>query len=135
MTKTSDFLRIAALGLCIAAGTTQMTKAQFSGGTGVLGDPYVITTEAQLKTLANSVNAGIAQYRNAYYLLGNDLDFSNFAYADTTGWIPIGNSTSGQEFQGNFNGNGKVIKNLMCNEVKLTERKENHKKHRSDKNN
>ena len=72
-------------------------SAQFSGGNGTSGNPYIITTDAQL----NDVRLNL----NAYFKLGNDIDLSGY-----TNWDPIGNTTT--PFIGNFDGNGMVISNL-----------------------
>jgi uncharacterized membrane protein (UPF0136 family) len=97
--------------LCFCA-LVNKANGQFSGGTGVSGDPYIITTAAQLKTLADSVNAGITKYVAAYYQLDNDIDLS--AYQSGEGWIPIG---SGSVFKGSFDGNGKKITGLKINPI------------------
>ncbi|MFV0469642.1 MAG: T9SS type A sorting domain-containing protein [Dysgonomonas sp.] len=78
--------------------------AQFSSGTGVSGDPYVITTAAQLNDVRN--------YPSSYFRLGNDIDLETWLTTNspTAGWDPIG--TAASYFSGNFDGNGYSINGL-----------------------
>ena len=76
-------------------------------GSGTSGSPWQITSAAHLDSLARYVNAGNGT-SGVYYKLMNDISLSGYA-----NWQPIGGSTS--FFMGNFNGNGKVIRNLTIN--------------------
>ena len=72
-------------------------------GKGTEEEPYVITNAEQLSLIANSPSA--------YYILANDIDLKYNANNDATfnkgiGWKPISN------FNGVFDGNGHVIKNM-----------------------
>ena len=89
--------------------------AQFSGGSGIEDDPYIITTETQLAQLATYVNAGTAPYANegVYYKLGNNITLSE-------NWTPIGNAAN-RIFMGVFDGNDKVISNLNYTDSDLTD--------------
>jgi len=108
MNRLQTFLAgLAFLGLSVSA------KAQFSGGSGTSNDPYVITTVAHLKTLADSVNAGIRKYDTAHYELGNDIDLS--VYSSGSGWIPIGINAT-YIFRGVFDGKNKKITNLYISD-------------------
>ncbi|MCL2511727.1 MAG: hypothetical protein FWF09_06720, partial [Bacteroidales bacterium] len=84
-----------------------MAKAQFGGGDGSAGNPYIINTAEHLALLATYVNANTAPYVNAstHYKLNGDISLS------AAQWTPIGNSTS-RPFRGNFDGNGKKVTNL-----------------------
>jgi len=73
-------------------------------GTGTQNDPWQLTTAAHLIDLSTY---GCNQTNGHYFKLMNDIILS---YSD---WTPIGNY--GSAFQGNFNGNGKVIQNLVIN--------------------
>jgi len=91
--------------------------AQFSGGDGSEGFPYLITTPSELAQLATYVNAGDENFKGKNYKLENDLDLSNFgeSYNDGAGWIPIGwwvNYSNPHYFEGVFDGNNKNITNL-----------------------
>jgi len=84
-------------------------------GNGTSGSPYLITTAAQLAQLATYVNEGNTTYNAAYYRLENDLDLTIYGkvFNGGKGWIPIGTKTN--PFKGNFNGNEKIISNLLIN--------------------
>lgn len=71
-------------------------------GAGSASNPYTITTAEDLKTFANSVNAGQSEYTNAYVKLA---DNSNITITDS--WTPIGNAD--HKFTGVFDGNGQTI--------------------------
>ena len=86
----------------------------FSGGDGSPDAPYQITTVEELANLAELVNAGNTDFNNKHYLLMNPLDLNVAPYNTGTGWTPIGIVTPYCPFRGNFNGGGKVIKNLYC---------------------
>lgn len=66
-------------------------------GTGTKADPYIITTRAELESMASN--------KSAWYKLGNDIDLGT-----NSEWVPIGNYTS--PFTGGLDGDGHVIKNL-----------------------
>ena len=88
-------------------------------GDGSQANPYQITTVDQLAAFASYINAknGNAT-RGKYYKLMNDLDLSGWDSGDTKGWIPIGNFEGNEYkgcFQGNFDGNNHIIKNLTIN--------------------
>jgi len=86
----------------------------FSGGNGVEGNPYIITTADQMAFLAMSVNAGNKDYKDKYYKLGNDINLSAYGqnYNSNQGWIPIGTTSP---FEGSFDGDGKKITGLYIN--------------------
>ena len=83
--------------------------AQFSGGAGTEGDPYLISTAADLSQLATYVNENNASYNNKHYKLANDIDISTYE-----NWSLIG--TDGYKaFLGVFDGNNKKITGLTIN--------------------
>ena len=96
------------------------TGSVFYEGNGTTDSPYVISTAEELQTLAEKVNTysedteNGGYYKNKYYILNNDIDFSGKT------WTPIGtydslkleDCTTKYSFQGNFNGNGYTIKNI-----------------------
>ena len=84
---------------------------QFSGGDGTEGNPYIITTPAQLAQLATYVNEANIEYNAKHYKLGNNLDLSD--YQTGAGWIPIGNDPN--SFRGVFNGDNHIITGLYIN--------------------
>ena len=95
---------------------TTNIQAQTWPPAGMQGDgssetPWQITTAEQLAALAAYVNAnnGNATY-SKYYKLMNDIDLIGYV-----NWPLIGNYASfsdNRTFQGNFDGNGKVVRNL-----------------------
>ena len=71
-------------------------------GTGTEGSPYLISTEEELRQLAQDVENG-STYVNECFQLENDIDL-------TEEWIPIG--TEQVVFRGSFDGNGHTISNF-----------------------
>lgn len=75
----------------------------FASGTGSNNSPYIIKTEAQLRSFAASLTSKI-NYTNTYIALGNDITLSR------TQWSPIGGSD--YLFNGNFDGAGHTISSM-----------------------
>lgn len=69
---------------------------------GTEADPYVITTEAELRELANRVNGGTS-YSGCWFTLGRDMELSE-------SWTSIG--TEEHPFEGSFDGRGYGLSNL-----------------------
>ena len=114
--KTIKILTLTILLLLV----TNIANAQsFCGGDGTEPNPYQICTIDQLASLAEFVNDGKGDLTaGVYFKLMNNLDMNDWSTISATGWIPIGNNSTGTittHFQGNFDGNGKVVKNLMIN--------------------
>ena len=80
---------------------------KFSGGSGTVSSPYLISTPADLDSLSNAVNGG-NEYSNAYFRQTANLDLTTY-----TNFTPIGNGT--YSFQGNYDGQHYNIKNLKEN--------------------
>lgn len=99
-----------------------MSLAFTGTGAGTLGDPYVMTTPAQLDEMHIDLEA--------HYVLGNDIDM-----AGITTFEPVGNwssnlycgATAGGycAFQGSFDGNNFTISNLLINYTDPTQEKPN----------
>ncbi|MCL2436355.1 MAG: hypothetical protein FWD09_09515, partial [Lentimicrobiaceae bacterium] len=85
---------------------------------------WEITTIQHLIQLAAFVNAGNgSQTAGIYYQLMDDIAYPNPAIVigSSKGWNPIGNNaTSGATFQGNFNGNGKVVSNIFIDQIAIS---------------
>ena len=112
---TTEYGKLPGFGAAVDMPIHLLGSSPFEGS-GSNGDPYQISTAAQLARLAELVNAGTAPYAEAgkFYLLMNDLDLSG--YASGEGWVPIGKNTSPYTaFKGSFNGNGKTITGLTIN--------------------
>jgi len=107
------FMRNFILAICFLAFSSGVNAQHPSlgGGSGSSSNPFLISDTSHLRILADFVNAGNGNATNSvYYKLMNDLDLNVYA-----NWNPIGNDI-GVTFQGNFNGNGKVIQNLTINQ-------------------
>lgn len=89
-----------------------------SGGSGTQDDPWLISTAADLKALADYINSGNASTYDAH---GDDCGAGNFhgyyfkqtADIDLQGienWEPVGYNGS-TYFGGNYDGNGYIIRN------------------------
>ena len=112
---TTEYGKLPGFGAAVDMPIHLLGSSPFEGS-GSNGDPYQISTAAQLARLAELVNAGTAPYAEAgkFYLLMNDLNISG--YASGEGWVPIGKNTSPYTaFKGSFNGNGKTITGLTIN--------------------
>ena len=101
-----------------AVGSEQASASYVLDGNGSETTPYLITSEAELVKLAEQVNAGTT-YKNTYFRLEKDLDLSEYGktWNGGKGWIGIG-TTAATPFEGNFDGNGKVVSNLYSNASK-----------------
>jgi hypothetical protein len=82
----------------VTTGDTESAPitAQFGGGAGTDGDPYVITNASELQEMNTDLDAS--------YKLGNSIDASG------TDFDPVGNASNG--FNGSFDGMGYTISNL-----------------------
>lgn len=90
-------------GLLLLAMPTSVLAA-YGGGSGTVGDPYLISTAVHLEDLANPINSGDW---NGYFQLTADLDMTGLTLA------PIGNNST--KFTGSFDGNNHTISNLTTN--------------------
>lgn len=91
----------------------------FPDGNGTVGNPFQISTAAQLAKLAELVNAGNTLYNNKSYILTADISLSAYgeAWNSGKGWITIGDSLN--PFGGTFDGNAKKITGLYINDNTL----------------
>ena len=85
---------------------------EFAGGTGMAGDPYLISTTAHLNNVRN--------YLGAHFKMANDIEFTDADFAEGgafynggAGWTPIGDKAA--PFTGVFDGGEYAIKNLYIN--------------------
>ena len=72
-----------------------------------------ISTAATLKAFANMVNNGTDYFEGETVKLGADIDLKGME------WTPIGSASKDHGFMGNFDGNGKTIKNLNITNIAL----------------
>lgn len=105
------------------------TTVPYSSGSGTSGDPYIVTTAAQLRLLAR----GGTDTAGKYYQLGNDIVLNDTTYADwyersgLTNWIKGSDATgeftttrndyelSSTLFRGTLDGNGYTVSGLYIN--------------------
>lgn len=95
-------------------------------GTGTEADPYLITSAADMKTLAKACNpvtvADAGHYAGTYFKLTADIDMEGIDDFLGIGTAPIrANSASTYYFAGIFDGGGHRIKNLVINGVAFNE--------------
>jgi hypothetical protein len=84
----------------------------FGGGSGVSGDPYIISSADHLQQLAADVFGTSGEMRYANFYTGKYFRIEgNFTELDISGfeWLPIGGGAGPRSFQGIFDGNGKTI--------------------------
>ncbi|KAB2336140.1 hypothetical protein F7731_11600 [Cytobacillus depressus] len=83
--------------------TIKITREeQLMPGSGTEKDPYTIKTVQDLEKMRLD--------KNAYYVLNNNLDLTDFQGEDGKGWRPIGELDS--RFAGTFDGQGHIINGL-----------------------
>ena len=94
-------------------GAWAQTPSKPSSGDGSVGNPYKISTAAELAWFRDQVNSG---NNTISATLTKDIDLSEFChakdgttYTDELSWTPI------NWYQGTFDGNGKTISNLYIN--------------------
>ena len=109
-------------------GAWAQTPSKPSIGDGSVDNPYQISTAAELAWFRDYVNGTIGDegeaagttHSSASAKLIADIDLSEFCHAkdaakntDELSWTPIGNTS--RIYQGTFDGNGKIIRNLYIN--------------------
>lgn len=86
-------------------------------GNGISSDPYVISTAAQFRGLADSVNSGTT-YSGCYFILGGDIDLAGYAWAPIGGACALSTETAtlgiptGNYFAGVFDGRNHSISGI-----------------------
>ena len=84
----------------------------FAGGAGTSGDPYQITTPAEMASMSSYLGSGNS---GKYFKLMNNIDLNVSPYNTGSGWTPIGTTSGTSSFYGKFDGNFKTISNLYVN--------------------
>lgn len=77
----------------------------YSGGSGTVTDPWVISTVDDLQKLAETVNDG-ESYSGKYFIQDTDLDLMGIT------WEPIGYTDGGYYFSGHYDGKNHSISNV-----------------------
>ncbi len=87
----------------------------YSGGSGVKGDPYQIATKADLKYLSETMGEASKHFIQTADIYFSSADFAPGGdfYNDGKGFNPLG-QVSG-EFRGSYNGGGHIIDSLVMN--------------------
>lgn len=88
---------VAAPNALAAVNTCSGTGGSFAGGAGTTANPYLVSNQAQLEAIRSS------SYRTCAFRQTTDISL-------TGSWTPIG--TSGNEFTGEYDGNGKSVTGL-----------------------
>jgi hypothetical protein len=95
-----------------------LTRAQFAGGDGTAGNPFQISTPAELNNLRNYL--GIANIGKCFKLM-NNIDLTAYLASGgegytlwgADGWEPIGVDDPLLKFYGQFDGNNYKIIGLI----------------------
>lgn len=114
--RVARLVRWSALGLLGLAWQAWAQTATTPPGAGTAGSPYLISTLAHLLWVSQNV----ASSTGKHYRLQNDINAADTANWDgTMGFPPIGYWVGDEEdgyrtsFEGVFDGNGKVVRNLV----------------------
>lgn len=92
--------------ITLTAGSSE-EESGFSGGTGTESDPYLVSTEAQLRSIASD-----SSLLSKSYILVNDIALAN------GNWTPIGtyeSENSNAPFTGVFEGAGHTVSGMNVN--------------------
>ena len=95
--------------------------AQFAGGSGTESDPWQVATARQLDKVRNYLGE---VHEDKHFIQTADIDLCVHPWDLREGWVPIGLAYYGSyierdsypndyKFFGHYNGNGKVISNLL----------------------
>lgn len=76
----------------------------FAGGLGTPDNPYEVATAEQLDR--------VRDYRDKHFIQVEDIDLGVSPWNDGEGWEPIGGYLDADAFNGSYDGNGYVIRNL-----------------------
>ncbi|NIK78515.1 hypothetical protein FHS15_003653 [Paenibacillus castaneae] len=101
--KGNHSIVVKALGYPDASVNQIVKKVYIGAGKGMIENPYLIETAAQLDDVRNQLD------NDLYFKLTADIDLSSYA-----SWEPIGNDS--ESFKGNIDGNGYKIKNLRISQ-------------------
>lgn len=99
--------------IALLCTVVQGAWAQFGGGDGTSGNPYIISTIDHMTTLANRVNNG-DDYYEKYFSLEADLDYTGKTYV----MIGDNNINNNAAFKGRFNGNGHTISGVTLDRTR-----------------
>lgn len=93
-----------------------IVSAQYGGGSGTEGSPFLITTAEEFAAIGDN-----AADWDKHFRLMNDIDLSGYSEANfhlIGHWVGLG-STENRPFAGVFEGNGKAIVNFRYKDIHL----------------
>jgi hypothetical protein len=112
LTLLVSFMGFFSTGVAAASAWDGSSSDTSWSGAGTPSDPYIISTAAQFKGLADAVNGG-TNFSGYYFKQGEDLDLAGFA------WTPIGGACAlssgvpnGKYFAGVYDGDNHQISGL-----------------------
>jgi len=85
-----------------------LAQAQFSGGSGSVSDPFLVSSKAELDSVRNYLTYHFRQTQDILFS-GSDFEFSGDFYHEGAGWLPLGTLT------GSYDGDGHTIDSLFIN--------------------
>jgi hypothetical protein len=95
-------------------GTLRAQVATAPPGSGTSGDPYRIETLEHLYWISDQVNNHGQTFSGMHFLQTHDIDATATAtWFGGEGWVPVG--ANDKPFEGNYNGQGKIINRLYIN--------------------
>jgi hypothetical protein len=105
--------RLTTLILAFLIGLGMQTAYAYTGGSGTAGDPYQISSPADIDELMHSTNK-VSDWAS-YFILTQNINCGSetWDHNGSTQADPIGNSSI--KFTGNFNGHGYTISNISYN--------------------
>ena len=89
--------------------TGAITVSAYSGGSGTVNNPYLISTADDMRELAMAVNGGNS-YSGVYFEVTQDIDLGG---SEENQWTPIGDGSN--QFLGTFDGGGYEVSGLYIN--------------------
>ncbi len=96
-------------------GEASLFATFFSGGSGTESDPYLISSDNDLRNFALFINSGSRKYVTAYYALTNNISLNGEE------WTPIGYYSDDTQysctFQGVFDGGGYTISDFVLTDA------------------
>ena len=80
--------------------------AQFSGGSGSVSDPFLVSSKAELDSVRNYLSFHFRQTQDIAFS-GSDFEVGGDFHHDGAGWLPLGTLT------GSYDGGGHIIDSLF----------------------
>ncbi len=85
-------------------------RDEFAGGSGTMGDPWLIATAEHLNNVRNYLGDA---HKDKYFKQIDNISLDVPPWNEGVGWLPIGSQPS--RFMGNYDGNGHIIEDLYIN--------------------